>query len=124
MLCFPIVNPNTCIAWYPTRYDAHTLFGDKRRRTDESSFLKPAVIAIFAEEDTLSGATPDDAAKLKECLQADNRIKDHMVKVSLLGGKTSSQLTFILLMILVNSSHLDFSRAKAWFCSCWEVKSK
>ncbi len=38
-------------------------------------------MAIFAGEDTLPGATPDDAAKLKYCLESDNDVKDNMVKV-------------------------------------------
>lgn len=79
---FMIVNPSTCIAWYPTRYNVNTLFGKERKRTDERDILKSAVMAIFAGEDTLSGATPDDAASLKECLQTDDRVNDHMIKVS------------------------------------------
>jgi hypothetical protein len=76
------VNPSTCIAWYPTRYDAETLFGEGRKRTDERKLGSTAVMAIFAEEDVIPGATPGDAEKLKKCVESDNRVNDHMVKVS------------------------------------------
>lgn len=38
-------------------------------------------MAIFAGEDELPGATPADAAKLKECLENDSSVMDNMVKV-------------------------------------------
>jgi hypothetical protein len=40
-----------------------------------------AVLAIFAQDDNLPGATPEDATLLKDCLDEDPRIKDFMVKV-------------------------------------------
>ncbi len=76
------VNPSTCIAWYPTRYDPNIIFGEGRRRTDERNNVSTAVMAIFAEEDRLPGATSEDAANLKKCLESDDRVKDYMVKVS------------------------------------------
>jgi len=79
---FISVNPSTCIAWYPTRYDANLLFGEERKRTDENHISHTAIMAIFAENDKLPGSTTEDAAKLKTCLEADNRVKDYMVKVS------------------------------------------
>lgn len=77
------VNPSTCIAWYPTRYDASSLFGSDRKRTDDRNTSDVSIMAVFAENDTIPGATSNDAAKLKSCLEEDNRAKDHMVKVSL-----------------------------------------
>jgi hypothetical protein len=38
-------------------------------------------MAIFAGQDVLPGATPEDAAELKALLAKDNRVKDYMVKV-------------------------------------------
>mmetsp|Transcript_25036 Transcript_25036/g.48104 ORF Transcript_25036/g.48104 Transcript_25036/m.48104 type:complete len:240 (-) Transcript_25036:66-785(-) len=38
-------------------------------------------MVIFAENDSLPGATPEDAKLLKQCLDEDRRIKDAMVKV-------------------------------------------
>ena len=52
------VDPNTCIAWYPTRYDAELLFGNNRVRTDERNVNSAAIMAIFAENDNIPGATP------------------------------------------------------------------
>lgn len=78
------VDPMACIAWYPTRYNINDLFGASHRGRNvnaNGSKRSVAVMAIFAAEDTLSGATPDDAALLKERLEEDNRVKDHMVKV-------------------------------------------
>lgn len=78
------VDPMACIAWYPTRYNVNDLFGRSHRGRyvdANGSQRNVAVMAIFAAEDTLSGATPDDAALLKERLQEDSRVKDHMVKV-------------------------------------------
>jgi len=75
------VDPSTCIAWYPTRYDVESLFGDKRKTIGDENRPNPAVMAIFGGEDDLPGATPDDANKLKACLEADVDVKDHMVKV-------------------------------------------
>lgn len=78
----PPVDPAVCISWYPTRYDAKALFGEnnvgKMKHSDGS---KTAVMAIFAEEDYIPGARPEDAAELKTLLESDDRIKDHMVKV-------------------------------------------
>lgn len=46
-----------------------------------SNSRKVAVMAIFAGDDTLEGATPSDAALLKESLEDDDRVVDYMVKV-------------------------------------------
>jgi dienelactone hydrolase len=80
----PHVDPIACISWYPTRYDANKLFGKKNEgfRTFESGEdRKVAVMAVFAENDDLPGATPEDAALLRSCLEDDPRVVDFMVKV-------------------------------------------
>jgi len=84
-----------CVAWYPTMYEPRTLFGvtnnarNKRRDEDdgddddddETTFAKTAIMAVFAGEDTIPGATSEDAAILKTCLEEDDQVKDYMVKV-------------------------------------------
>jgi hypothetical protein len=80
----PHVDPVACIAWYPTRYDAKKLFGKENegfRTFANGDDRSVAVMAVFAEHDNLPGATVEDAALLKECLDADPRMKDVMVKV-------------------------------------------
>ncbi|KAL9189678.1 hypothetical protein ACHAXT_009353 [Thalassiosira profunda] len=80
----PHVDPIACVAWYPTRYDARKLFGKENEgfRTFASGKDRSvAVMAVFAEDDALAGATPEDALLLKECLDEDPRIKDFMVKI-------------------------------------------
>ncbi|KAL3778323.1 hypothetical protein ACHAWO_011173 [Cyclotella atomus] len=80
----PHVDPVACIAWYPTRYDAKKLFGKSNegfRTFENGDDRSVAVMAVFAEEDTLPGATKKDAALLKDCLDEDPRVKDVMVKV-------------------------------------------
>mmetsp|Transcript_18014 Transcript_18014/g.41674 ORF Transcript_18014/g.41674 Transcript_18014/m.41674 type:complete len:729 (+) Transcript_18014:81-2267(+) len=73
----PFVNPMSVVAWYPTRYNATNLFGKQHGGKNESF----AAVAIFAGNDTLPGATPEDAALLKSCLEKDPRVKDLMIKV-------------------------------------------
>ena len=80
----PHVDPIACISWYPTRYDATRLFGANNEgfRTFESGEdRKVAVMAVFAENDDLAGATPEDAAVLRSRLENDPRVVDFMVKV-------------------------------------------
>ncbi|KAL7546669.1 hypothetical protein ACHAWF_010005, partial [Thalassiosira exigua] len=80
----PHVDPVACVAWYPTRYDARKLFGRDHEgfRTFEGGKDRSvAVMAVFAEDDSLAGATPEDATLLKERLDEDPRIKDSMVKI-------------------------------------------
>jgi dienelactone hydrolase len=83
----PPVDPMACIAWYPTRYRVQDLFGksgqNSRTLLNEGNpnSRKVAVMAIFAGDDTLEGATPSDAALLKESLEDDDRVVDYMVKV-------------------------------------------
>eukprot|EP00956_Cyclotella_meneghiniana_P034692 scaffold107563_cov52-Cyclotella_meneghiniana.AAC.1 len=80
----PHVDPVACIAWYPTQYNAKKLFGKNHEgfKTFENGDDRTvAVMAVFAENDTLPGATKDDAALLKDCLDDDSRVKDVMVKV-------------------------------------------
>jgi len=79
----PQVEPEVIVAWYPTRYNAKTLFGagKKRKTSADGKERSMAVIGIFAGDDQLAGATPDDAAELKSLLENDERVKDHMVKV-------------------------------------------
>ena len=74
------VNPLAVVAWYPTRYNAKQLFGPERI-TPKGDSQSMAVMGVFAGNDHLAGATPADAAELKEALDSDERIKDHMVKV-------------------------------------------
>lgn len=87
------MDPSTCVAWYPTRYDAKSLFGKKKKsllgnidgstpaNSNKSSSPNTAVMAIFAAKDTIPGATVKDAEILKQCLDEDDTIKDSMVKV-------------------------------------------
>ena len=80
----PHVDPIACISWYPTRYDANKLFGKNNEgfRTFESGEdRKVAVMAVFAENDSLPGATPEDATLLRSSLEDDQRVVDFMVKV-------------------------------------------
>jgi hypothetical protein len=80
----PHVDPVACIAWYPTRYDVKKLFGKDNEgfRTFENGDDRTvAVMAVFAEEDTLPGATPEDATLLKDCLDEDPRVKDVLIKI-------------------------------------------
>ena len=67
--------------WYPTRYNAKALFGGE---TASSRRFETAIMAVFAGDDELPGATSSDAALLKSCLEADERVKDFMVKVGLM----------------------------------------
>ena len=78
----PPVDPAACIAWYPTRYDCNALFGDtKVQDLDNSKKSKVAIMAVFAENDGIPGARPEDAAELKGLLESNENVKDHMVKV-------------------------------------------
>lgn len=80
----PHVDPIAAIVWYPTRYNARRLFGRENEgfRTFESGKDRSvAIMAVFAEDDALPGATPEDAMLLKACLDEDTRIKDSMVKI-------------------------------------------
>lgn len=80
----PHVDPVAAVIWYPTRYNARKLFGRTNEgfRTFESGKDRSvAILAVFAENDSLPGATPKDAMLLKECLDEDSRVKDFMVKV-------------------------------------------
>jgi dienelactone hydrolase len=80
----PHVDPIACVAWYPTRYDAKKLFGKDNegfRTFEDGKDRSVAVMAVFAEDDELPGATPDDALLLKSCLDEDSRVKDAMVKI-------------------------------------------
>ena len=80
----PHVDPVAAVVWYPTRYNVTKLFGRANegfRTFNNGQERSVALLAIFAEDDTLLGATPEDAMLLKECLEDDPRIKDYMVKV-------------------------------------------
>jgi len=80
----PHVDPVAAVAWYPTRYDARKLFGkdnDGFRTFESGQDRSVAVMTVFAEDDSLPGATPEDALLLQECLSEDPRIKDFMVKI-------------------------------------------
>ena len=78
------VEPEVAVAWYPTRYDVTSLFGSTKSTSSQLDGTRQrsmAVMAVFAGEDKLEGATPDDAVKLRSQLQVDPRVKDYMVKV-------------------------------------------
>jgi dienelactone hydrolase len=81
----PPVDPVAAIVWYPTRYhNARDLFGMHHRgrtHTIHGESTKLAIMGVFAEKDAILGATRDDAALLKELLQHDDRVVDHMIKV-------------------------------------------
>jgi dienelactone hydrolase len=77
------VEPEVAVAWYPTRYNAQELFGADKKKTStiDGKERNMAVMGVFAGNDQLPGATPNDAAKLKSLLEEDDRVKDYMVKV-------------------------------------------
>jgi dienelactone hydrolase len=80
----PLVDPIACVSWYPTRYNVADLFGKHHMGADKDIYgnkRSVAVMAIFAGEDTIPGATKEDAAELKALLEEDDRIKDLLVKV-------------------------------------------
>ena len=80
----PHVDPVAAIAWYPTRYNTKQLFGKDNegyRTFHNGNDRKVAIMAVFAGNDVLPGATPDDANLLKECLKNDPRVVDYMVKI-------------------------------------------
>lgn len=80
----PPVDPMAAIAWYPTRYNAPHLFGKDHKgmgRDINGNKRQMAVMGIFAGLDKMPGATTDDAEVLKTLLEADDRVKDHLVKV-------------------------------------------
>jgi dienelactone hydrolase len=81
----PPVEPMVCVAWYPTRYNAPALFGKNHQGRNfalvSGSRRRFAVMCIFAGSDDIPGATPDDAAQLKQLLEDDDRVVDHMIKV-------------------------------------------
>ena len=91
------MDPTSCIAWYPTRYKVESIFGKKRENGD-TEIPKMAVMAIFASEDTIPGATPSDAAALQSCLEEDDKVIDHMVKV---GNKESHLRHFSQLLLIL-----------------------
>jgi dienelactone hydrolase len=77
------VDPEVVVAWYPTRYIAKELFGTGKGEKNKINGDKRsmAVMAVFAGNDKLPGATAEDAKELKSLLGADERVKDLMVKV-------------------------------------------
>jgi dienelactone hydrolase len=80
----PPVDPMAAIAWYPTRYNAQQLFGKDHVGTAgdiKGNKRQMAVMGIFAGLDKIPGATTEDAEVLKTLLEADDRVKDHLVKV-------------------------------------------
>jgi len=104
----PPVLPEVVVAWYPTRYNAKFLFGPERysmlqlsEPADHSRSF--AVMGIFAGNDHLYGASPEDAEELKALLGHDERIKDHLIKIfpdqehgfahAALGGTGTKQTT-------------------------------
>jgi len=80
----PHVDPVAAIAWYPTRYNTKQLFGKENegyRTFHNGNDRKVAIMAVFAGNDVLPGAMPDDANLLQECLENDPRVVDYMVKI-------------------------------------------
>jgi dienelactone hydrolase len=79
----PPVEPMVVVAWYPARYNAPALFG-RRHRAEHSHGAKEykvAVMGVFAGNDRTPGATQEDAVQLKELLEVDDSVVDHMVKI-------------------------------------------
>ena len=76
----PLVEPASCIAWYPTRYDIGSLF-ENRKDGEPIERSDVAVMAIFAGKDDITGARESDAKLLKEKLDAQTWVVDNMVKV-------------------------------------------
>jgi len=76
----PFVRPKACVAWYPTRYNVHQLFGPNKSTLSAGNV---AIMALFAENDILPGATIKDAEELKNILEKNynDNIIDYMVKV-------------------------------------------
>ena len=74
----PPVHPSVVVAWYPTEYNATALFGTQLQQQQQPSF---AAMALFAGDDTLPGATPKDAQRLKQLWEQSEQLKDSMVKV-------------------------------------------
>ena len=81
----PPVDPAVAVVWYPTRYNPDELFGSRHKgrgtTVADGSKRRMAVIGIFAEKDSIPGATRDDAARLKSLLEEDDRVVDHIIKV-------------------------------------------
>ena len=59
------------VAFYPTRYDPPAV----------AASMKLPVMALFAGEDTLSGATPQDAQALKNGLDSNANCPDFLVRI-------------------------------------------
>lgn len=76
----PPVDPAVVVAWYPTRYNARELFGIQPSHFHTPSH-KVAVMGVFAGNDQSPGATAEDAATLKQLLDSDTSVVDHMIKV-------------------------------------------
>ena len=95
----------SCVAWYPTMYEPEKLFGPENEAmddvahyrddddNDDTELVETAIMAVFAGEDTIPGATTADAENLKACLADDDRVKDFMVKVSRLTVTNCSHLS-------------------------------
>jgi dienelactone hydrolase len=79
------VEPMVAIAWYPTRYNASALFGRNHVGQNVTTLSglrrKFAVMCVFAGHDEIPGATVNDASVLKQLLDDDDRVVDHMIKV-------------------------------------------
>ncbi|CAM9525310.1 unnamed protein product [Phaeothamnion confervicola] len=67
----PPVAADVVVAFYPTRYDVESV----------ARGLRCPTIALFAEHDSIPGATIDDAQALQKGLAENSHVRDYMVRV-------------------------------------------
>ena len=77
----PPVNPHSCVAWYPTKFDLKAFTTTATNNKNVEDEKSTAVMAVFAGDDILLGATREDAALLNDVLGKNDAVKDHLVKV-------------------------------------------
>ena len=77
----PPVNPHSCVAWYPTKFDLESFTATTTNNKNVEDDNPTAVMAVFAGDDILPGATREVAAILNDVLGKNNAVKDHLVKV-------------------------------------------
>merc|ERR1711957_913571 len=64
----PPVNPHSCVVWYPTKFDLKSLTATTTYNKNVDDENPTAVMAVFAGDDILPGATREDAALLNDVL--------------------------------------------------------
>jgi len=77
----PPVNPHSCVAWYPTKFDLKAFTTTATNNKNVEDEKSTAVMAVFAGDDILLGATREDAALLNDVLGKNDAVKDHLVKI-------------------------------------------